>query len=188
MPKIMDFRTKKCVFCCGPGGGEKLFDPWASGRKGQECPREIRTKKFMFVLFFSSLNTPLSVTPLSRVAPANQTKEGSAHELFAGAFRNKSSICESCLFYKEKHTRIHREMGEIHELFVLALSLVWFAGTTPDPFKCARVMHPCQHGCSIEAGCDQHLHQKLCAFHRIHPEQSMLLKGYPVGEATCSVA
>ena len=23
-------------------------------------------------------------------------------------------------------------MGEIHELFVLALSLVWFAGTTPD--------------------------------------------------------
>ena len=37
---------------CGPGGGEKLFDPWASGRKGQECPREIRTKKFMFMLFF----------------------------------------------------------------------------------------------------------------------------------------
>ena len=23
-------------------------------------------------------------------------------------------------------------MGEIHELFVLALSLVWFAGATPD--------------------------------------------------------
>ena len=29
-----------------------FFDPWASGRKGQECPREIRTKKFMFMLFF----------------------------------------------------------------------------------------------------------------------------------------
>ena len=42
----------KSVFSCGPGGGEKLFDPRASGRKGQECPREIRTKKFMFVLFF----------------------------------------------------------------------------------------------------------------------------------------
>ena len=27
-------------------------------------------------------------------------------------------------------------MGEIHELFVLALSLVWFAGATPD------VCHP----------------------------------------------
>ena len=24
-------------------------------------------------------------------------------------------------------------MGEIHELFVLALSLVWFAGATPEP-------------------------------------------------------
>ena len=42
----------KSAFSCGPGGGEKLFDPWASGRKGQECPREIRTKKFMFMLFF----------------------------------------------------------------------------------------------------------------------------------------
>ena len=41
---------------CGPGDGEKLFDPWASGRKGQECPREIRTKKLMFMLCFSSLN------------------------------------------------------------------------------------------------------------------------------------
>ena len=42
----------KSAFSCGPGGGEKLFDPGASGRKGQECPREIRTKKFMFMLFF----------------------------------------------------------------------------------------------------------------------------------------
>ena len=29
---------------------------------------------------------------LSGVAPANQTKERSVHELFAGAFRNKSSM------------------------------------------------------------------------------------------------
>ena len=34
----------------------------------------------------------------SGVAPANQTKERSVHELFTGAFRNKSSRCESCLF------------------------------------------------------------------------------------------
>ena len=26
----------------------------------------------------------------------------------------------------------HRKMGEIHELFVLALSLVWFAEATPE--------------------------------------------------------
>ena len=42
----------KIAFSCGPGGGEKLFDPWAFGRKGQECPRKIRAKKFMFMLFF----------------------------------------------------------------------------------------------------------------------------------------
>ena len=42
----------RSAFSCGPGGGEKLFDPWASGRKGQECPREIPTKKFTFLLFF----------------------------------------------------------------------------------------------------------------------------------------
>ena len=50
-PKIVDVRTKKCVFL-RPAGGEKLFDPWASGRKGQERLWEIRTKKFMFMLFF----------------------------------------------------------------------------------------------------------------------------------------
>ena len=40
----------------------------------------------------------------SGVAPANQTKERPVHELFAGAFRNKSSICEfRACFPKEKH-------------------------------------------------------------------------------------
>ena len=42
----------KSAFSCGPGGGEKLFDPGSSGRKGQQCSQEIRTKKFMFMLFF----------------------------------------------------------------------------------------------------------------------------------------
>ena len=42
----------KSAFFCGPGDGEKLFDPGSSGRKGQECPREIRIKKFMFMLLF----------------------------------------------------------------------------------------------------------------------------------------
>ena len=35
------------------------------------------------------------------------------------------------VFPKEKHQN-SQKMGEIHELFVLALSLVWFAGATPD--------------------------------------------------------
>ena len=42
----------KSAFFCGPGDGEKLFDPGSSGRKGQECPREILTTKFMVMLFF----------------------------------------------------------------------------------------------------------------------------------------
>ena len=44
----------KTAFFCGPGDGEKLFDPGASRHKGQECLRAIRTEKFMFMLVFSS--------------------------------------------------------------------------------------------------------------------------------------
>ena len=40
--------------------------------------------------------------------------------------------CESYLFFLRKNTRIHKRRAKIHELFVLALSLVWFAGATPD--------------------------------------------------------
>ena len=39
--------------------------------------------------------------------------------------------CESCLFSQGK-TPESTKMGEIHELFVLALSLVWFAGATSE--------------------------------------------------------
>ena len=53
-PKIVDAGTKKWGFL-RPGDGEKLFDPWASGRKRQECPQEIRAKKFTFFMFFNSL-------------------------------------------------------------------------------------------------------------------------------------
>ena len=66
----------------------------------------------------------------SGVTPANQTKERSVHEFFTGAFRNKSSMWIVLVFLR-KNTRIHK-MSEIHELFVLALSLVWFARATSD--------------------------------------------------------
>ena len=55
----MDIRTEnrgrlhqKVGFPATPVMGRNFFDPWASGRKGRECPQEIRTKKFMFMLFF----------------------------------------------------------------------------------------------------------------------------------------
>ena len=39
--------------------------------------------------------------------------------------------CESCLFSSGKSPEFTK-MGKIHELFVLPLSLVWFAGATPE--------------------------------------------------------
>ena len=39
--------------------------------------------------------------------------------------------CESCLFFQGQSPELTK-MGEVHELFVLALSLVSFAGATPD--------------------------------------------------------
>ena len=40
--------------------------------------------------------------------------------------------CEFGLVFSRKNKPEFTKMGEIHELFVLALSLVWFAGVTPD--------------------------------------------------------
>ena len=41
-------------------------------------------------------HTPLGA--IFRSGPGKPNQKKSVHELFAGAFRNKSSICESCLF------------------------------------------------------------------------------------------
>ena len=52
----------------------------------------------------------------------------------------KVHFCEfRACFPKEKHRNSHKKMCEIHELFVLALSLGWFAGATPDFGECALV-------------------------------------------------
>ena len=48
----------------------------------------------------------------SGVAPANQTKERPVHELFPGAFRNKSSICEF-RFFSQGKTPESTKMGEM---------------------------------------------------------------------------
>ena len=67
---------------------------------------------------------------ISGVAPANQTKERPVHEFPQGHSGTKVQ-CESCLF-SQGRTPEFTKIGEIHELFVLALFLVWFAGATPD--------------------------------------------------------
>ena len=51
--------------------------------------------------------TPSLDSQKSGVAPANQTKERSVHELFTGAFRNKSSMWIVLVFLR-KNTRIHK--------------------------------------------------------------------------------
>ena len=50
---------------------------------------------------------------------------------FPGGKTGTKVRCESRLFTQGK-TPEFTKMGEIHELFVWALSLVWFAGATPD--------------------------------------------------------
>ena len=70
---------------------------------------------------------------------------------FSHGYSETKVQCESCLFPIRKNTRILTKMGEIHELFVFTLSLVWFAGATPDTgagFGLARSQF-CNHfGCS----------------------------------------
>ena len=76
-----------------------------------------------------SRNCGLSECRESGVAPG-QTKERSVHELLTGHSGTKFNVNRSC-FPKER-TPDFTKMGEIHELFILALSLVWFAGATPE--------------------------------------------------------
>ena len=66
----------------------------------------------------------------SGVARQTQPKKGQFMNFSQGHSRTKAQ-CESCLFSQGK-TPEFTELGEIHELFVFALSLVWFARATPD--------------------------------------------------------
>ena len=68
----------KSAFSCGRGGGEKLFDPWAFGRKGQERPQEIRAKKFLFMLFF--LPWTLALVLFSAMCLSQPKGPGHAHQ------------------------------------------------------------------------------------------------------------
>ena len=64
--------------------------------------------------------------------PPRQTKPKKGQFMnFSQGHSGTKVRCESCLFSQGK-TPEFTKMGKIHELFVLALSLVWFAGATPD--------------------------------------------------------
>ena len=59
----------------------------------------------------------------SGVAPANQTKERSVHELFAGAFRNKSSMWIVLVFLRKKHQNSQKRANFMNFLF---WPFLWF--------------------------------------------------------------
>ena len=63
--------------------------------------------------------------------PGKPNQRKASSWTFPGGIPEQKVQCESCLFSQGK-TPEFTKMGEIHELFVLALSLVWFAGATPD--------------------------------------------------------
>ena len=92
------------------------------------CDRHPPTGSFKNLNFFRNFLKILNV--YSGVAPANQTKKGQFMNFSRGHSGTKVQ-CELCLFSQGK-TPEFTKMGEIHELFVLVLSLVWFAGATPD--------------------------------------------------------
>ena len=104
----MDVRAKnrgcphQSAFFCGPGDGEKLFDPGSSGRKGQECPREIRTKKFMFMLLFSSLKRQGFRTQESGSCEWGSCRKGG----FSAIVAELRSLCEEREFLPKIDTSL----------------------------------------------------------------------------------
>ena len=87
------------------------------------------------ILSFRKVFDADSLFPLDQEWPRQtKPKKGQFHELFPGTFRNKKFNVNRACFLREKHPN-SQKMGEIHELFVLALSLVWFAGATPEGQK-----------------------------------------------------
>ena len=51
-PRRNSWTSAPSVFSCG--GGDGIFDSWAFGRKGEECPQEIQTERFMFMFLLPS--------------------------------------------------------------------------------------------------------------------------------------
>ena len=70
-------------------------------------------------------------TPLIQEWPQQTKPKKGRFMNFSQGHSGTKVQCESCLFSKGKKSEFTK-MGKVHELFVAALSLVWFAGATPD--------------------------------------------------------
>ena len=71
------------------------------------------------------------VTTKPRSGPGKPNQKKSQFMNFSQGHSGTNIQCEPCLFSQGK-TPEFTKMGEIHELFVLALSLVWFARAVVD--------------------------------------------------------
>ena len=79
-------------------------------------------------------NTNLSKEiPCLEFTKPTKPKKGQFMNFPQGHSGTKVRYVNRACFPKEKHQK-SQKMGEIRELFVLALSLVWFAGATPEFF------------------------------------------------------
>ena len=127
---------------------------------------------FTMHLVWTLLIKNVMISKRIRSGPANQTKERSGHELLTwGIPEQKFNVNRAC-FPKEKHTRIHNKMGEIHELFVLALSLVCRGDSWCNPFRpksgpempeiitSHAVREPLKH--ALSASCDVNVSGQIC--------------------------
>ena len=110
---------------------ERVIDLHTGSLNVHKVRKSLMFSRFSFFLCSKRGRTacPISVN-FSGVTPANQTKERPIYEPFRGQTGTKVR-CESRWLSQGKAPEF-TTMCEIHELCVLALSLAWFAGATPD--------------------------------------------------------
>ena len=93
---------------------------WRGGRGGREGGRHLR---------------PVILRPVIRIFrshPGKPNQRKASSWTFPGGIPEQKFDVNRACFPKEKHQNSHRNGRNSYELFVLALSLVWFAGATPE--------------------------------------------------------
>ena len=81
--------------------------------------------------FLQSNHSHLPPPPVQEWPRQTKSKERPIHELFTGAFRNKSSMWIALVFLR-RNTRIHKKWAKFMNFSFWPFLLVWFARATPD--------------------------------------------------------
>ena len=91
-----------------------------------------RNSRFLSLLVVRCSLLPNSVGYHFRSGPGKPNQRKVSSWTFCRGIPEQNFNVNRACFPKEKQQTEFTKMGEIHELFVLALSLVWFAGAAPD--------------------------------------------------------